>query len=125
MNMRAGELDREITIERPVSTPDATYGTPTIFWVPLVTLPGSPPVPAHFWAQVVDSLPSRAESVRQGLAVARDQVRVRMRWRDDVDSSMRIIVHDDADRILQIIAGPAALDGRKHFMEMMCERFSS
>jgi SPP1 family predicted phage head-tail adaptor len=70
-------------------------------------------------------MPSRAESVTQGLSMSKNQVRVRMRYRNDIDSSMKITVHRDTDQIMQIIGGPAQIDGRKQFLEMMCERISS
>jgi len=116
---------RQITVERKVVTQDPLYGTEIISWAPLVALPGSPVVAERFYAEVQDVLPSRAESVKMGLDVARNQVRVRMRWRDDIDSSMRITVHGDSDQVMQIIAGPAEIEGRKQRIEMMCEKISS
>lgn len=116
--MRAGQLDRQILIERKSVTQDTTYGTEIVTWLPLAS--------ERFWAEVRDVLPSRAESVTQGLAVARNQVRVRMRYRDDIDSSMRITVYGDGTTtVLQIVGGPAPIEGRKQFLEMMCERLSS
>ena len=116
--MRAGQLDRQVLVERKQVTQDQTFGTELVTWVPLAS--------ERFWAQVQDVLPSRAESVTQGLAVARNQVRVRMRYRGDIDSSMRITVYGDgANQVLQIVGGPAPIEGRKQFIEMMCERISS
>jgi head-tail adaptor len=97
---RAGCFDRQIVIERPVSTPDTTYGTPVITWTPIAS--------GFFRAEVQDAMPSRSESVQQGLTVARNQTRIRLRWRDDIDSSMRAMV-----------------GGRKEMIEIMCERYSS
>ena len=122
--MRAGQLDRRITIERKVVTQDATYGSEIITWTPLVVLPGSPTVAASLWANVVDVQPSRSEAVKQGLSVATNQTRVTIRYRSDVDSSMRITVHGDTDVVYQIVGGPAML-GRKEWLEMMFERYSS
>jgi SPP1 family predicted phage head-tail adaptor len=121
--MRAGELSTQISIEKKSVTTDSTYGTEVIAWVPLVPV-GSPAVAQRFWASVIEELPSRSESVRQGLAVARNQVKITTRYRSDVDSSMRITVHRDGDRVFQIVGGPAMI-GRKKFMEFVCERFSS
>ena len=118
-------LNRRITIERKTTTQDAVYGTPIVTWVPLVTEVGSPAVAAKFWAEVQDVLPSRSEAVRQGLEVGRNQSRVRMRWRDDIDQSMRMTLHGDSDVIYQIVAGPAEIKGRKNYIEFMVERFSS
>lgn len=124
--MKAGMLDREITVMKKTTAVDADYGTETVTWVPLVALPGSPVVGERFRANVQDVMPSRSEGVAQGLVVGRLQTRVRMRWRDDVDSSMRILLHvDGADEVFDIVAGPSAIDGRKSMIEFMVERFSS
>jgi SPP1 family predicted phage head-tail adaptor len=120
----AGKLNRQISIERKSVTQDATYGSDIVTWVPLSPI-GSPPVVERFWAEVQDALPSRSEAVTQGLAVARNQTRIRFRWRDDVDSSMRVTVHGDTDTVYQIVGGPAEIDGRKGMLEIVCERISS
>ena len=108
-------LDRRVLIEYPVAGQDSTYGTPTITWTTLATI----------WANVQDAMPSRAESVQQGLAVARNQVRIRYRHRADVNSSMRMTTNDTPARVLQIIAGPAAIGERHKYDEVMCESISS
>lgn len=127
----AGDLDRLVRIERKATAadpeyvaPDAQFGTANDVWLPLVVLPGSPVEAADLWAQILDALPSRSESVQQGLEVARNQTRVRMRWRNDVDSSMRIVERDGRQRTLQIVGGPAEL-GRREFMELVCETVTS
>ena len=132
--MRSGELDRQVTIERKAVEgepgyipPDTSYGTEVTSWVPLAYVPGSPPVAERFWAQLQDALPSRSEAVTQGLTLARNQTRMRMRWRDDITSDMRVRVHNDAgdDEIYQIVGGPAAIDGRKQMLELVLEKYSS
>lgn len=122
--MRASTLNRQIIVEKPVQTQDPVYGAPVTSWEPLVPLAGSPVTGEPFWAEVQDALPSRSESIRQGLVQGRNQTRIRIRWRDDIDSSMRIVIVDDG-RILQIVGGPAEIGGRKRMLEMMCERFTS
>lgn len=104
-------LDKRVTIEQKVVTQDATYGTDIITWSVLATV----------WAEVQDVLPSRSESVKQGLAAARNQVRIRYRYRQDVDSSMRVRV---GTRTLQIVGGPAEL-GQHEISEIVCESYSS
>lgn len=123
--MRASELDRQVTIERPVKVQDATYGTDVVVWAPLVAQPGSPVVAVRFWAQVQDALPSKSESVTQGLEVARNQSRLRMRYRADVTSDMRVTVHGETDVVYQIVGGPAEIGGRKKFLELVIEKYSS
>lgn len=112
--MNTGPLDRRIAIEYPVSGQDAGYGTPTITWALLAVI----------WANVVDELPSRSEAVKQGLVVARNQIRIRYRYRTDVNSAMRITIRGPVDRVLQIVGGPAEL-GRHEYSECICESVSS
>jgi head-tail adaptor len=114
--MDAGKLDRRITIERKVVTQDPTYGTELIAWTTVADR-----VPA----EIQDALPSRAESVVLGAGVARSQTRCRLRWRGDIDSSMRVTVHGDTDVIYQIVGGPAEIGGRKDGLELVLERYSS
>ncbi len=109
--MNPGPLDTRIRIEYPASTQDADYGTPVPVWTLLAVV----------WANVQDVMPSRSESVRQGLEVARNQTRIRYRFRQDVDSSMRVVI---GSRILQIVAGPAEL-GRHEYSEVICESAST
>lgn len=118
-------LDREITVERPQKTQDPTYGTDIVTWVALSYLPGSPLVAERFPAEIQDALPSRSEAVQQGLVVGRNQTRCRLRWRDDVDSTMRVTVHGESDIVYQIVAGPAEIMGRKNMIEVVLERYSS
>lgn len=115
---------RQITIEQRQAT-KAADGSISYTWAPLVALAGSPVVGEKFWAEVVDALPSRSESVQQGLAQARNQTRIRIRWRSDVDSTMRVTVHGDTDVIYQIVGGPAESARRKGWLEMVCERYST
>jgi len=122
--MIPGKFDRQITVEKKSVVKDDTYGSQTVTWVPLVYEPGSPQVAMRFWANVQDSIPSKDESVQQHLAIAKQQTRLRMRYRDDIDSSMRIIVHGNGDTIYNIVGGPAMI-GRKELIEMMLEKFST
>lgn len=122
--MRAGQMDRRVTIEQKVVTQDAVYGNEVITWAPIAYEAGSPSVSQKFWANVQDVQPSRSEAVKQGLTVARNQTRIIIRYRSDVNSSMRITVHYESDQVYQIVGGPAMI-GRKAFLEMMCEKFSS
>lgn len=123
--MQTGKLDTQITIERKTVTQDSVYGTDLIAWVPLFLTDDDPPVPGRIWAEVEDALPSRAESVALGLPVAKNQTRIRFRFRDDIDESMRVIVHRDTDVTMQIVGGPAMVGGRKELTEIVCERYSS
>jgi len=122
--MRAGRLDRLVTVEQPVHTVDPTYGTRITTWEPLATT-GSPPEADKFYASVQDVLPGRSEGVQNGVVLNRDMTRIRMRWRNDITPDMRITVHGSTDVIYQIIAGPVEVDGRERMIELTCEKYSS
>ena len=111
---RAGRFDRRVSIKYKATTQNAAYGTEVVTWTTLATV----------WANIQDVLPSRSEAVQQGLAVGRDQVRIRIRFRDDVTSAMRIVDHAYSDTVYEIVAGPAML-GRREQLELVCEKFTS
>lgn len=121
--MKAGQLDRQISIYRKSVTKDSSYNTEIIEWVPLAPLPGSPVIAEKFWASVQDELPSRAESVKNDLHLGKLKTRIRLRYRSDIDMTMRVVVHGDVDITFQIIAGPVIVtsEGRKNMIEIMCE----
>ena len=108
--LQLGDLDRRITVERPV--PDkAADGAGSGSWERV----------AAVWAEVRDSLPSRSERLADGINVATRPARVRMRYRVGITPDMRFVM---GDRIMQIIAGPAEL-GRREGLEFMVEDYSS
>lgn len=117
-------LDRQITIEKKTITQDSVYGTDVVTWEPLAVLAGSPVVAEKFWAEVMDTTPGRNEGSAAGIALSRNTTRIRLRYRSDMDSSMRVIVHGDSDVTHQIIGGPSEI-GRKEYTEILCERISS
>lgn len=114
MNPRAGALNRQITIQKQVTRQEQQFGTDVVDWESIT-------LNERIWAEVQDVLPSRSETVRQGLAVARNQTRVRIRYRTDVDSTMRVIIHGPKDRTCQIVGGPAEIAGRQAMLEMVVE----
>lgn len=114
--VRTGDLDRPTLWESSTSTPDPVYGTPVITWSEFDRVN----------AQVQDALPSRAEGVTMGLSVAKNQTRVRRRWRAGITSAMRVTLLDVMPNVvLQVVGGPAEIGGRKNFIEVQCERVSS
>lgn len=124
--MRAGKLNREITVMRKAVESDPNYGTEVVTWVPLSVLPGSPEVAERFAAEIISVPLNRDEGeFRSDLAISRIQQTVRMRWRNDIDSTMRVILHGDTDRTMEIIGGPTEIGGRKEAIEMLCEEISS
>jgi len=111
--MNLGSLNTRCRIEYPVIAA-GDYGEPVTTWALLAVV----------WASVQDALPSRSETVREGLTVARNQTRWRARYRTDVDSSMRIIINRPPETIYQIVGGPAEL-GKHEGIECVLEKYSS
>lgn len=112
--MRAGQLDRRITIESQ-STIDGDYGPQPGPWVAFAS---------RIAAQVQDTLPGKSESVRQGIKINAQPARIRVRYRTGITSDMRVIVHGATDRTMQIIAGPAEI-GRREWLEFVVTEYST
>ena len=112
--MKAGDLDRFITIERPASVEDPLYGPQPGGWAV---------VAARVPAQVRDDLPSKSESSEAGIEVASRPARVRIRYMRGLSPDMRIIVHNETDEIFQITGGPAEI-GRRQWIEFTVKAFS-
>lgn len=108
--MNAGKLNRKITIQRPVPHGSFT-GAGRESWIPVATV----------WAEVQDRLPSRGEDMANGFNVASRPARVRMRYRSDITSDMRIVL---GNRIMQIVSAPAEL-GRREGLELVVEDYST
>lgn len=114
----------QVTIEKPTETKDATYGSVIPDWEPLVMVDASPEEAERFWGFVRDVPPSRSEAVRQGLEQGRNQTVLRIRYRSDVTSAMRVTLHLDSAVVYQIIGGPAEI-GRKQWLELVLERYAT
>lgn len=112
--MRAGKLNRRVTIQAKQEVDDPIYGPQPADWTDVVTV----------WAEVQDVLPSKSESVKEGLAVAYNRTRIRMRYREGVTSAMRIVELGGMKRTLQIVGGPAIL-GNREGIEVLCEEYST
>lgn len=109
--MHAGRLKKRATIIAHPTAQDADYGTPTGDWTVVATV----------WCEILDVLPSRAETVKQGLNLSSNPSRVRMRYRTNIDSAMRL---QYGGVTYKIVAGPAVI-GNKEGIELMVERLSS
>lgn len=107
IRLGAGELDRRITIEQRTDTTDPVYRTRTASWILFATA----------WAQVQEVLPSRGDREANSIDLARRPCRVRMRWRGDVTSDMRMRWQG---RTYRIVSAPVEI-GRRQFIEFMAE----
>jgi head-tail adaptor len=116
----ASGMDRLVRLERPV--PDTSLdGAGSGSWV----------LVASIWAEIKDTLPSKGERTEAGFNVATRPARVRVRYRADITSDMRLVegatqVDDVMDysraRIMQIVSVPAEL-GRRERQEFMVEEY--
>jgi SPP1 family predicted phage head-tail adaptor len=106
----ASKLNRRVVIERPIADESLT-GSEADSWAPV----------AEAWANVQDMLPSRGERLADGLNMATRPARVRMRFRTDITSAMRLVM---GDRVMQITTVPAEL-GFREAIEFMVEDYSS
>lgn len=115
--MRTGSRDRLIRIEQPGAPVDTGYGTESGAWVTVIP---------QVFAQVADVLPSRGETPAGGIDIASRPSRVRIDYIEGVvlDSTMRIVLLDRGDRIMQIVTQPAEI-GRKEGFEFMAQDFST
>lgn len=108
IKITAGNLDRRISIQQKSVAREATYGGETITWVALATV----------WAQVLESATDGEFEQGGTLAYARP-TRVRIRYRSDVDPTMRLAI---GSRILQI-TGTAEI-GRREYLELACKEWA-
>lgn len=114
--MNTGPLDRRVIIEQKIVTQDSIFGTDVINWIPLMTV----------WGNVMDVRPSREESVTDGaLSMRATRSKIIVRWNKNITADCRIRLNYPSERTLQIIGGPVEIGGRRAFMEMMCEEYSS
>lgn len=113
MRLAAGRRDRLITFQRRTGAQESTYGTGVPEWIDLPEDQNP-----QEWAEVQDVLPSRGENLSEGMNIKRRPARVRIGYREDITSDMRIVLENG--RVLSIIAGPVDL-GFRDGLEMMCE----
>jgi head-tail adaptor len=121
---QAGHYDTQASFERKQVTQDSTYGTEVVAWVPLVAQAGSPTIAERFWVRALDVLQGRSESLKMDVALSSGRVTIRMRYRGDITSAMRVTLHRDTDQVYQIITDPAMI-GRKEELEIQLEKFTS
>ena len=107
--MRAGRLDRRVTIERKSVTRD-DYGAEIITWTTF----------AEVWAEVREI--NSVEKVIDQLRTMSRLTMVTIRWLPGVTTDMRIRVNQDG-RILAITS--LAEIGRKAGWTMACEQYSA
>lgn len=118
--MRAGQLDRRLTIiAPPAPVDDPLYG-------PQPTPEGTPwrVVAARVPAQKWDDLPSDTEDTGANIRVSNYPARVRIRFLLGITPDMRVILHEDTDKTYEITSTPAEI-GRREWLEFTIRAYSS
>ena len=114
--MKRPKLDTRIRFLKRFTATDETYGTKTDEWL----------IHAEAWAEVLDDMPSKTESVEDdALEVFSQGTRIRFRWRKDISPDMRILVLHSRERTLEIVGGVAEIGGRKAYMEVKAAEIST
>jgi len=109
--MRSGRLNEICEIQQKSVEVDADYGVQQETWS----------YKARVWCEKLDVLPSKSEAVTNQLNINTNQSRIRMKYRTDIDSTMRFLI---GTRIYQIVSGPAEI-GHRDLMEFVAERYSA
>lgn len=112
--MRAGRLNRRIAIQFKEEVIDPIYGPQPADWATVATV----------WANVQDALPSKSETVIEGAVVSYNRTRIRIRYRKDIDATMRIVEQGGLERVWHIVGGPAII-GNREGIEVLCEEYST
>lgn len=113
--MRAGELDRRITLLKPGTVDDPLYGPQPGGWVPFAER-----IPARKW----DDKPGDTEEVAGGLRLSNRPATVRTRYMRGVTSDMQLILHGDTDELYEITSTPAEI-GRREWLEFTIRAYTS
>jgi head-tail adaptor len=111
--MDIGKLDRYVRIEQVTITNDPDYGTPINTWTTY----------KNAWAKITDITGKSQESTKSDLRLMKRPCEVTMRFDAGINSTMRLVMLDRDDRVLQIVSKPAEL-GRREGIMFMCEDYA-
>ena len=109
--MDIGKLDKRIRIERKVETVDPVYGSVETSWQVLATV----------WANVVDHASFKDNEVSGAHEKATIKTRLRIRYRSDIDATMRVVMSRPTTQVWQISSTPIEI-GNRDGIEFTCER---
>ncbi len=112
--MQIGKLDCPVRFEQAVTSENSDYGGDSITGWETVW---------ETFAAVTDVTTRMQEETRQDLRLLKRPCRLMCRYNPNITATMRVVMLDRDDRILQIVSKPAEL-GRKEALEMMCEDYS-
>ncbi|HEX5486501.1 MAG TPA: phage head closure protein [Limnobacter sp.] len=105
--MDAGSLNKRITLQRKVTTKGPAGGVQET-WENLTDTP-------EVWARKVDR--SGVQTTESGQTISKVTSNFRIRYRTDVEPSMRVLFNSRPYNILYVLD----LDGMNDFLELMCE----
>jgi head-tail adaptor len=111
--MNIGKLDRYVRVEQKTVTNDPDFGSEVITWSEYITA----------WAKVEDILTNNQENTRSDLRLLTRPCKVVMRYNSGINATMRLVLLDRDNRVLQIVTKPAEI-GRREAIEFTCEEFS-
>jgi SPP1 family predicted phage head-tail adaptor len=112
--MNLGKLDRYIRIEQKTITTDPDFGSTIETWTTY----------KECWASVQDILSNNQEATKTDLRLATRPCKIQTQYDSGIDSTMRIVMLDRDDRLLQITSVPAEI-GRRQGLEFMAENYSA
>lgn len=110
--MRIGTYDRRVRIEQKQVTKDPDYGSEVVDWIKY----------KDAWASIQDVTTKMQESTNSDLRQLKQPCRVMMHYDSTVDATMRIVMLDHNNRILNIVSQPAEI-GRREAIEFMAENY--
>lgn len=102
--MKAGSLNKRVTIQQPGTTQDE-IGQPVAGWVDVATV----------WANIRNRTGS--EAMRSDSETSVVQASIRLRYRTDVDASMRVVYGARVYKIVAVLPD----DVKKDHVDLVCE----
>lgn len=110
--MNIGKLDRYVRVEQFTVTQDPVFGEQIKTWSTYI----------ETWANVEDITTNNQERTNTDLRQLTRPCRVKMRYFDGIEPTMRLVLLDRGNRLLEIVSKPAEL-GRKDGIEFMAQEF--
>lgn len=107
--MRAGRLNRRITLQSRTTTQDAA-GQPVETWSDV----------ANIWADIRNpsGLSFASETIKAGVEASTVRLSVRTRYREDIDPGMRLVIGATNHDIVATIPDHAG----RQYLDIICER---
>jgi SPP1 family predicted phage head-tail adaptor len=111
--MQIGALDSYIRIERKQVTNNSDYGSEQITWVKYY----------EGWAKLTEVTPKAQEETTESSRLLKRPCKMVIRYITGVNATMRVVLLDRSNRIMQIVSDGSEL-GRKEGLEFMLEEYS-